>query len=171
MDVNSLLKRKDVVVSVIVLAVALIVAKSLYQSQLKQKTLLQQQRDAELKKNELFKQMSGIKRRVESYEQALVKNPDAVMNHISDVARDSNVKIASLKPVLGQGGEFYVPNTFSLNVEADNYHTLGMFVSKLERNPELYIIEEIEIVQLVENEAKGGILKAAIQVSAISAKQ
>jgi Tfp pilus assembly protein PilO len=66
-----------------------------------------------------------------------------LLGTISNIANDSGVTIISLKPATEEVFPLYVKYSFNLVVGVNSYHTIGKFVSNLEKHPDLYFVNQL----------------------------
>ena len=143
---NSLSINKKNIINFIIILIALPIAVNIYKSQVKSAGLLKNNKEIELKKNEVLEDISISEKTVNSYK-ALLNRKDIflVLNVIGNIAKKSGVKINSLKPQAPQDYPAYIKYSFDLTVDVDNYHALGKFISALESNPDVYFVDNLTI--------------------------
>ncbi|MGE5197716.1 MAG: hypothetical protein ACM3IL_04355, partial [Deltaproteobacteria bacterium] len=57
----------------------------------------------------------------------------------------AGVKILSLRPLPEEGFPLYVKYTYDLTLEANSYHAMGKFISKIESSPFIFKVEYISM--------------------------
>ena len=129
------------IINIVVIVVAVIIAYNfIYKKQMAEVAQLSEQRDAEIKKNKLFKDLNAYEKKIASYKKVLSKkDPDAVMSGISNIARQSAVTIASLRPGEQSIGPDYTSTSFTASVSAADYDAMGKFVSRLENDGGMFL--------------------------------
>lgn len=147
MDVTTILNRyKNSFFGIALILLAVIISNKIYKAQDKKILLLQAQAQEEFKKNEVLREISSLERKIMLYNKLLEKkDPASAINSIGNIARDSGVKIISIKP--GQELKFsdYIKMPLELTVNVSNYHTLGKFISMVESQKDLYLVDSMSI--------------------------
>ncbi len=139
-------KYKNRVLSIGIIVFALIIANNIYKVQNKAIILLKESRVKELKKNTILGDISVLDKKVKSYKNFLNKKDiSLVIDNIVNIAKDSNVKIVSVRPEPGQVFHLYVKYTFNLTVNISDYLTLGKFINKLENSYDVYMVEGLNV--------------------------
>jgi len=163
-------KHKKNILNVIVIMAALMIAGNIYKGQSKAIALLRERKESELRKNELLLALSQSEDKMNMYKDAIgKKNVSAIINTISNMAKDTEVNIISLKPEDAQADSFYMRYPFTLDIQADNYHSIGKFISRLESSPDIYIVELLTIKVATEGSAESK-LNAGIKLNTIGLK-
>ena len=143
---NLFLKGRKRVLSMGIILFTLFITLIIYRIQTKQIESLYVNKDTELKKNEVLNEISRSEKAIKLYKNLLSqKDASSVMNTISGIARDSNVRLISIKPAREENQPLYIKTPFILVIGADNYHAIGKFISKLENQPDIYFIDTISI--------------------------
>ena len=68
-----------------------------------------------------------------------------MINTLSNIARESNVRIISITPKGQDNRPAYIKYPFDLTIGVDNYHTFGKFVSNIESFHEVFFIDKANI--------------------------
>ncbi len=147
MELTGLINQyKTKVLNIGLIILALIIAGGIYDGQVKDMDSLKEKKETETKKNKLFESIAGLEKEVSSYENFFIeKDMNSVIGTISNIARASNVNIISIKPEAEEKNPDYIKLPLGLTVGADNYHTLGKFISNIEGAQDLFIIDTISI--------------------------
>jgi len=146
-------KYKNRVFNLAVILLAIIVALSIYGKQARDVKLLRNKKEVEKKKNVVLGDIVKLETKVDAYRELLVnKDTGSIIGSISNMAKESGVKIISMRPEKEQKYQDYIKLPFSLVVNAFDYHSLGDFVSRIESHSDVYIIEDIRINPLNEKE-------------------
>ena len=113
------------------------------------------------------KQVSQVKRKIDFYEKKLPGEKDlpAILEYLSDAARELNVKITEIKPSEQDKDKsaqvsLYSETAILLKAEC-SYHQLGRFLNKLENADRFMKISDIEIIA---NPGTSGIVYAQLTV-------
>ena len=156
MSVIESLRTKKIsinqIISLVILVVAGLVAMNISQKQNKKINQLRQVQDEQKKKSDILLRVEDLKKRIEFYKQTFKpKDNREIINTITNLAAATGVEIVSLKPQMtsngdrGKGVTIYNKNFFHLAIRVSGYHQLGEFISKLENNPMMFIIEALEV--------------------------
>lgn len=157
---NFVNKYKNKILNIIIIIFAVMVANNIYKVQNRITQSLKQNREAEIKKNELLDNIGQLEKKVNVYKNLLNKKDiSLVMNTINNIARNSGVKIISIKPAGTSDYSVYVRYPFDLIITANSYHNIGTFISNIESYTDVYIIDSINIRPVAENIEKGQIPK------------
>jgi Tfp pilus assembly protein PilO len=107
-----------------------------------------------------------------SYKKFFNKDSSQVINTLNNIARDSSVKIISIKPQAEIILPIYTKCPFDLSINVDSYHILGRFISKIESYSDVYIVEKIDIKSVGQILRTGQEYKLDVnlRISAISLK-
>jgi hypothetical protein len=83
------------------------------------------------------------------YQQSLEpKDHREVINTITDIARAADVQIIALKPreaLRRAKSEIYEKIFFDVIIQSESYHGIGKFISRLESNQIVFIVESLTI--------------------------
>lgn len=130
------IRHKSNILNAAIIIVSALVAHGIYRGQIKSAESLMARKEIELKKNEVFSSILRSREKLELYKKSLDrKDASSVINTLTAIAKDSKVKIISVKPSAEENYPFYVKYPFNLIIGADSYHALGKFVSKIESYP------------------------------------
>ncbi len=144
--INLFIKGRKKVLSIGMAVFTIIITLIIHSIQAKKIESLHINKDAELKKNEVLSEISRSGKAVELYNN-LLKHKDAslVTNTLTDIARDSRVRVISIKPDTEINRPLYIKYPFILVIGADSYHAIGKFISSIENQPEIYFVDGISI--------------------------
>lgn len=144
--IDSINTHKNKVVNIILIILALLIANNIYKTQAKNIATLREKKDAELKKNAVLKEIVKLEKKITAVKN-MVNNKDisTVINTLGNIAKESSVKIVSLRPQTERDYPFYVKYSFDLNVMSSSYHPIGKFISKLENSADIYTVDLINI--------------------------
>ncbi len=150
---DALERNKNVILNFAVIILSLVIALQLYRSANSQISTLTQQKNDELEKNKVVEDIAGLERKAEAYKKVFVKRDLAsVMDVISGIAKESSVKIISVKPFGEDSLGNYLNSAFLINFSASSYHVLGDFISRIENHKDIYQVSEVNINSIVTNE-------------------
>lgn len=143
---NLFIKASKKVVNIAIIVVTLIVSLVILGVQSRNTQALRAKSATEIKRNDLLKDIARYEKTIKLYKSIFSKkDASAVMNTINNIARDSKVRVISIKPGNEEKQPLYVRVVFTLTIGVDSYHAVGKFVHKLETQPEAYFIESISI--------------------------
>jgi Tfp pilus assembly protein PilO len=133
-------------VNVSLLVIALIIAFKIYNKQVTNIGLLNQQKNAEMEKNKVLLKLGELGVKVKAYKEYInSKDLSSSINTISELARDSTVEITSIRPAGEEDHGIYIKYPYDLKVASDSYHNIGNFISKLENHPSVFLVESAGI--------------------------
>lgn len=147
----SLIKNKNNLINIGLIVLALIIAKNIYSGQGGKIEKLRANKTMELKKNALIGDIGRLEKRIDAYKKVLYKrDTSSIINSITQIAGNSQIKITSVKPEEEKEYAAYNQISVKVSIVAADYHKIGDFISKLENAPDFYIIEEFSIRPLIE---------------------
>lgn len=174
MDIqNAWIQYRDKVVNIIIIIAAVFFAFKIYITQMKTITSLSQAKDVEMKKNELLKGIGEIEQKLNLYYDFVnKKSMTAIIDIIGDIAEKSLVKITSLRPAIEEEQPLYVKYPFDLRLEADSYHKIAGFISKIESHPDIFLIESAAITpELSQSELQPDKVVVVLRITTILLKR
>ena len=171
MEKNGLFEKNNILNLGIVI-LALFIAFQIYKGAQKQMNSLVLERDDELKKNEAAEEIAGLEKKIDEYKKVFVKkDPGAVIDTISAIAKKCAVKVVSIKPDSEEARADYIKLSFSITIRAPDYHALGNFVSQIESYQDVFFVDEIKINSAIAAraaEVAGKELEINLKISTIS---
>ena len=139
-------KNKSKIINAGVILLAIFVALSLYSMQNQQFVSLEESKNEEIKKSEVIESLTRVEKRIKSYKQTFIrKDLGSVIGAMTDISKDTRVKIISVKPGSEQQYPEYIKTSFLIVVRVADYHALGQFISKVENYKDLFLVEEVNI--------------------------
>lgn len=140
-------KHKNKLVNAAVIVFALIVANNIYGVYARKLEVLQVQTENEIRKNEVLSTISQSEKKVNAYKQLInSKDLSAVLNTISNLAKDFSVSIISVRPRGEVNYSAYTRYGYEMTVLAKDYHALGKFISKLEASPDIFMVHSLYLL-------------------------
>lgn len=159
-------KNKNVVLNVVIVAVAALIAFNIYKKQETNKAALNVKIKEEKQKSVVLEEISKEEKNVSAYKKLLYKKDSTlVMATVTNMAKGFGIQIISVKPVAEIRQAEYVKFPFVMTVSAPTYHALGKFISTLENSKDVYIFDSVDI-STSENEANK--LTATLMLSTIA---
>lgn len=129
-----------------IIVIVLIAYNFIYKIQLQDIEELKKKKNVEIKKKEVLVSISQLERRINAYKSLLAKrDKDLIIANLGNLAKESKIKIISIKPRPEQRYADYIMLPFDLVVTAADYHTLGWFISKIESHRDIYLIEAANV--------------------------
>jgi len=139
-------KNKNKVLNFAVIIVAFIIAGNIYKQQTREIESLKSKNNMETKKNTVIENINKLEKSIGAYKGLLAKkDASSVINTVGNIAKESGVKIVSVKPIAEQRQADYIKFPLNLVLTVPNYHTLGSFISKIESYQDVYVVEGIDI--------------------------
>ena len=118
----------------------------LFSMQNQQIASLEESKSEEMRKSEVIESLTRVEKRINSYKQTFNrKDLGSVIGAMTDISKDTRVKIISVKPGNEQQFPEYIKTSFLIVVRVADYHALGQFISKVENYKDLFIVEDINI--------------------------
>ncbi len=142
---KNLLQRKDILVSLGILVAGVIFARHIYQQQHKKMQDIKSVVISEEERAAVAKEVAGLEDRVIKISEPYLKKDSAlVMDKLSKLMAQSNLKVVSFSPLASEEAAHYTKSLFSIALRA-SYHRLVAFISLLESQPDLIRIEELSL--------------------------
>jgi Tfp pilus assembly protein PilO len=149
MELNTLLsKHKNKFINITIIIVALMLANNLHKNSAAELANLKEQEKNEGMKTEIIKTLSRLEARLGQFTASLgKKDSNYIISNINALAKETGVKISSIKPEQESRNADYIKAPFSLTVKSAGYHVIGKFVSKLESSKDVfYVIDTLRMV-------------------------
>jgi len=139
-------KNKSLIINLGVIILALVIAFQLYKSANDQVAFLAQEQINELEKNKVVADIAALEKKAEAYKKIFVKKDlGVIMDLVSGIAKDSSVKIVSVKPSIDAATDNQNRSSFLVTLTAPSYHALGDFITKIENHKDVYMVSEVTI--------------------------
>lgn len=143
---NLIERNKNKIINFCVIILALVIALQFYRSTNVQVSFLIQQQNNELEKNKVVEDIAILEKKAEAYKKVFVKKDLAsIIDIISGIAKNTSVKILSVKPFAEEVLDNYFNSSFLITLNAPSYHALGDFISKIENHKDIYLVSEVRI--------------------------
>jgi hypothetical protein len=145
-------RNKNKIINLAVIILALVIAFKFYRSFSDQVSSLIQQQTQELEKNKITEDIAVFEKKAEVYKKRFVKKDlSSIMDIISSIAKDTSIKIVSVKPFAEEVLDNYLKSSFLITLSAPGYHTLSDFISKIENNHEIFLVSEVNVSSVAPN--------------------
>lgn len=155
MDLNNLLtKHKNKFLNGAIIILALILANHFYKNTSLDLAKLKEQEKNEGMKTEVLKTLSRLEARFNQFKTSLgKKDSNYIISNINAIAKETGVKISSIKPEQESKTADYVKTPFSLALKSSSYHAVGKFMSRLESSGDVfYVIDTLRMVPASEGD-------------------
>lgn len=137
---------KGKILHIILILFSLRIAHTIYGKSVKSLASLTEEKEIELKKNETLKDIQNTQKKVDGLMQMInKKDVTLIMDKLGDIAKESFVKIVMLKLNPEKDFPAYTQHSFILTVDANNYHDIGKFITKIESQSDMYQVESCSI--------------------------
>ena len=167
----KLLKNKKTIINTALVLSVLIISSNIYSRLSRINVKIKDQVVLETKRNNLLKQIAASEKNIAYYKE-LLKNKEAttVITAVNIFAQDAGLDIASVKPESLADNPIYSKLAIRISIlaDADSYHKIGDFISKLESSNDLYKVEGFYIRPYIQEAERG--LSVEIIVSRITFK-
>ncbi|MDP1852686.1 MAG: type 4a pilus biogenesis protein PilO [Candidatus Omnitrophota bacterium] len=167
-DLGSLFKKQWVVLPAITFIVTLLIGINVYKAQMVKLELVKQKTEEESKVGELINLIKLQDDRFSVYKKIYsLKEPDFIMQEISKLASDSDVRLLSLTPSgISKTAIFqFLPLTMRIQ---GSYHRIGKFIEKIEASAYALKIISFQLNESGASSREEEVLDAAITIYAIS---
>lgn len=163
MDINELItKHKNKIIQGLLILLVIYIAVGIFKKQAQELVNIKANRENELKKNSATEQLQKAQGQLLEYKKYVNKKDiNSTMNTLTNIAQVSGVKIISVKPLAERVFVQHSEYPFNLKIEAESYHQLGRFISRLESNPDIYNVQSAHITPQGSMSAQGEIKVSA----------
>ena len=142
-------KNKNKIVNAGVILLAIFIALYLFGMQNQQLASLEESKNEEMRKSEVMESLNRVEKRIDSYKQTFTrKDLGSVIDAMTNIAKDTRVKVISVKPGTEQQQSDYIKTSFLIVVRVADYHALGDFISKVENYKDLFLVEDVNIATI-----------------------
>jgi len=139
-------KYKNKILNVAIIILSLFIASKIYKEQLKGIDSLKEKKNLESKRSEILESISRTEKKNNAYKELLSrKDASNVISTVSNIAKEFNIKIISIRPTQQQKYIEYAKIPFDLVLNASSFHDLGNFISKIESHRDVYTIDSLGI--------------------------
>lgn len=138
--------EKQKIFGAAVIIFALITVFFIYKKQTQALNALNTQKNAEIRKNEILMKIGQSENKFKFYKELIKEqDPAAIAERIRGIAEESGLRVISINNSGEENTPLYNKYSFSAVFNADGYHNIGNFISKMENYSQLYAVERIEI--------------------------
>lgn len=115
---------------------------------------LKQTKELEVKKNAVLGEVNIFEKKVSLYKDLInKKDVSSIVNIIAKISREEDFKITSLSPVPDKSYPVYIKYPFSLSGIAKDYNFAMKFINQLENDPNVFIVEMLNIKPIPQDQA------------------
>jgi len=133
-------------VNIAVFMICLIVSFNIYKNQSEMAKFLKANKETETIRSEVLNKLAISEKKINFYKNLFNKRDSSVtINTINTIVKESGISIISIKPGTENIYSAYIRYPFTLAVNAENYHAIGKFISKIESHPDTYFIDKLSI--------------------------
>jgi hypothetical protein len=165
-------KHKDKIINGAVMLGAILAAFYLYGIQNQQLFSIEESKNEEIRKSEIIESLNRVEKRINGYKKTFTgKDLGSVIDAMTEIAKDTRVRIVSVKPGIDQREAEYIKSSFLITVKAADYHALGNFMSRLENYKDLFLVEDMEISVFTDSHSGKKLdsdLDVSLKISAIT---
>lgn len=149
-------KYKNWILNIALIIAALIIGNIIYKKQAQQLANLRAEKEIEIEKNVLLSNIGGLEKKLDAYSRFTAPKAANPLNILSDIARDSGVRVISMRPSQEAKRDYYSRMPVDLVVGVAGYHELGRFVSAIESySNEVFVIDSVELRRVSESSVGG----------------
>jgi len=140
-------KNKNYIINAVVILVAVFIAFNIFQAQSKSLVVLKSQKEIEEKKNAVLSDIASLEKKITFYKSVVNrKEISSIISRIGNIAKESGVNLITIAPGASVERKTLLERySFRVDIEADNYHLVGDFVSRLENSSDIYIVDSVRI--------------------------
>lgn len=161
-------KLKLNLLNVVIIIVSIFCVHYLYQVGLKNKNTMLLQKENEQKKNDVLTGISKVVDQIQLFKEAVNnKNIGGMLDTFSSIAKNNSVTINSVKPLEPVTLQYYNEHSFSLDITADSYHTVGKFIGELESSPFFFSVDNLNVGELEFNQDESTSIRVLMDVHTI----
>lgn len=144
MELGDIEKYKNKIINIAIVILAVIIAGNIYKNHVAAIKVLNSQKQEETEKNEIITSVINFQKEFNGYKK-FVNNKDVslVINSINAIAKETRVKIISIKPEQIKIEGMYETYPFQVAISARKYEDVGNFISSLESAPEVFSIDSM----------------------------
>ncbi len=179
MDISQIINRfKNRILSIIIFAIFLIVAYNIYKAHTKTMVSLNQKKEykqvypeLEENKDSILKEISALDARHAKLKNFInTKDVELIINKLGSIAKQSSVKIISIKPEEQFNATAYSTYPFRLSISSTDYHNVGKFVRNLENSPDVYFVDDLTLRSVSTPDGRDTKLEVDLIISTILIK-
>jgi hypothetical protein len=139
-------RNKNIILNIGIIVLALFIAFRMHSSSNVEVNTLIEQQGSELEKNKVAEDIAMLEQKSETYKKTFIKRDlAAIMDILTGIAKNTSVKILSVKPYTEEAFDSYFNSSFLITLNAPGYHALSNFISKIESHKDIYLVSEINI--------------------------
>jgi Tfp pilus assembly protein PilO len=147
MDQTAILNKiKENVINILVLFIAVIIAFKIAQKNEAGLVALKARVQNEASKSQILGEIGVLENSFASFKNKINdKSIDSIIHKVGNFAKESSVKLINIRPLQEKKSGIYSTYPFDLQLAAGSYHSIGKFISVLEKSPDIYFIEYLSL--------------------------
>lgn len=146
MNLNSLTKRKDILVAIGAICLGIVVALNIHKSQLAKIASIQENIKEEKEKNDLIVVLNKLDNKFNIYKERLKKQDSSfIVDRVTEFGRQNQIRVSALNPGNAQEQDIFVKVPLNISFEG-TYHQLGNFISLIESSADFLMVESLSIL-------------------------
>jgi len=142
----NIAQNKNILLNALIIIIVFIFSVKIYLKQTNLITSLNESKSLETNINQILNSIIKLDETVNSYTRFVNKKDLAsVLNTLTSIAKVSEVKILSIKPIDIIDHPLYIEYPYNITVKTDNFDNIGKFLSKIESHKDVYIVTNANI--------------------------
>jgi Tfp pilus assembly protein PilO len=158
MDQSAILilnRVKDNALNIVAIIIAVIIAFNAFKINEAGLVELKKKAQTEASKSQVLGEIGALENNFTKLKNKINgKSVDSIIHKVGNFAKESSVELINIRPMQEKKFGIYSRYPFDLQLSAASYHSIGKFISTLEKSPDLYFIETLNINQGAGNESK-----------------
>ena len=139
-------KIKENAFSILALFIAVIIAFKIVQKNEAGLVALKAKAQEEASKSQILGEIGALENSFNSLKNKINdKSIDSIIHKVGNFAKDSSVKLINIRPLPEKNSGIYSRYPFDLQLAAGSYHSIGKFISILEKSSDIFFIESLSI--------------------------
>ncbi|MDP2938956.1 MAG: type 4a pilus biogenesis protein PilO [Candidatus Omnitrophota bacterium] len=146
-DLSKLLQKKDLLINLLILVLALFIARGIYKAQTAQIASLKMQLNEQQQVNRLSSELETLEQELKHLQIGISTGMIStvnVMDKITELTKKRNISISSINPRSQADKGFYWQHSFEIVLEA-NYNQTGGFLSDIENSKDLFKVDALRV--------------------------
>jgi hypothetical protein len=147
LDVNKLLKRREIVIGLVIIIIALFVSRFVYMKQVSTAVLLKDKLTEQMEAGRLLVELNKLEADFENLKKGITVgqiSTVSVVDMITEMARKRDISISSINPRNRVDNGLYWEYTFEIEMEGDYRRTKGL-LSDVENSDNLFKVDFLSV--------------------------
>lgn len=164
--IEDLIKRQNLILSLLILFFSLIVAKNIYKGQIRSVVSLEEEIKEMERKEATLREIQILEKGIEEYKEKFKKlDISSSIEEFTKYARICGIKVSSIRPGLEIVRGNFIKQPIIMEL-LGNYHSLGKFLALLEKNFQVEI-QQIQLFKIEEDIREAKDLRIDILVNLV----